>query len=98
MSDPILKIFDPNRTLRLKIDAIWEGLGALLEQNHWSLENPQWHPIGYSSCAVQDYEKQYAKIEKATQSIVFGVELSRNIYIVINLQSLMTPTVKIDFQ
>ena len=73
-SAPILKIFDPNLLTRLKIDASSEGLGAILEQNHGSLENPQWHPIGYLSRALRDYEKRYAQIEKETLSIVFGVE------------------------
>ena len=59
-----LKIVDPNLPARLKIDASFEGLGALLKQNHVSLENPQWHPIGYSSHALRDYEKRYAQIEK----------------------------------
>ena len=73
-SAPILKIFNPNLPTRLKIDASSEGVGALLEQNHGSLENPQWHPIGYSSRALRDYEKRYAQIEKETLSIIFGVE------------------------
>ena len=73
-SAPILKIFDPNLPTRLNINESFEGLGALLEQNDGALENPQWHPIGYSSRALRDYEKRYAKIEKETLSIVFGVE------------------------
>ena len=67
-------MFNPNLKTRLKIDASSKGVGELLEQNHGSLENPQWHPIGYSSRALRDYEKQYAQIEKETFSIVFGVE------------------------
>ena len=38
------------------------------------MNNEKWHPIGYSSRALQDYEKRYAQIEKETLSIVFGVE------------------------
>ena len=73
-STSILKIFDPNLPIRLKIDASSEGVAALLEQNHGLLENPQWHPIGYLSHALSDYEKRYAQIQKETVSIVFGVE------------------------
>ena len=73
-SAPILKIFDPNLPTRLKIDASSKGVGALLEQNHGSLENPQWHPIGYSFRALHDCEKRYTQIEKETLFIVFGVE------------------------
>ena len=67
-------MFNPNLPTRLKIDASSEGVGALLEQNHGSLENPQRRPIGYSSHALRDYEKRYAQIEKETLSIIFGVE------------------------
>ena len=74
MSVPILKIFNPNLPTGLKIDASSEEVGALLDQNHGSLENPQWHPIGYLPRALCDYEKQYAPIEKETLSVVFIVE------------------------
>ena len=73
-SAPILKSFDSNLPTRLKTDASSEGLGALLEQNHGSLENPQWHPVGYSSGALRDYKKRYSQIEKEILSVVFGVE------------------------
>ena len=67
-------MLDPNLPTTLKIHASSEGVGALLEQNYGSLENPQWHPIEYSSRALHDYEKRYAQIEKETLFIVFGVE------------------------
>ena len=38
-SVPILKIFYSNLPTRIKLDASSEGLSALLEQNHGSLEN-----------------------------------------------------------
>ena len=62
-SGPILKIFNPDLPTRLKIDASSGSLG-----------NPKWYPIGYSSIALRDYEKRYAKIEKETLSTVFGVK------------------------
>ena len=61
MSAPILKIFDSNLPLRLKIDPRFERLRALLEQNHGFSENTKWHLIGYSFPALHDYEKQYAQ-------------------------------------
>ena len=73
-SAPILEIFNPNLPKRLNIAASSEGVGALLKQKHGLLENPQWHPIGYSSRALRDYKKWYAQIEKETLCIVFGVE------------------------
>ena len=69
-----LKIFDSNLPTRLKTDASSLGLGAFLEQNYGTVTNEKWHPIGYSSRALRDYEKRYAQIEKETLSIVFGVE------------------------
>ena len=73
-STPCLKIFDSNLPTRLKTDASSVGLGAFLEQNYGTVSNEKWHPIGYSSRALRDYEKRYAQIEKETLSIVFGVE------------------------
>ena len=63
-SAPILKIFDPDLPTRLKIDASSEGLGALLEQNRGSLENPQWHPIGYSSRTLRVMRNDMPKLKK----------------------------------
>ena len=61
MSAPILKIFDSNLPLRLKIDSSYERLRVLLEQNHGFSENTKWHLIGYSFPALHDYEKQYVQ-------------------------------------
>ena len=73
-SAPCLMIFDLNLPTRLKTDASSVGLGAFLEQNYETVINEKWHPIGYSSRALRDYEKRYAQTEKETLSIVFGVE------------------------
>ena len=48
-SDLILKIFDPNLPLRLKIDVSSGVLEALLKQSHVSLKIPKWHPVRYVS-------------------------------------------------
>ena len=73
-TSPCLKFFDPNLPPRLKPDAISEGLGALLEQNHGSEEEQRWHPIAYASRALQPYETRYAQFEKEILSVVFGTE------------------------
>ena len=73
-SAPCLKIFDSKSPTRLKTDASSVGLGAFLKQNHGTVTNEKWHPTGYSSRALRNYEKRYARIEKETLSIVFGVE------------------------
>ena len=69
-SAPCLKIFDSKLTTRLKTDASSVGLGAFLEQNYGTVTNEKWHPFGYTSRALRDYEKR----EKETPFIVFGVE------------------------
>ena len=70
-----LSIFsDPNLQTCLKIDASSEGLGALLEQNHWTLTHLKWYPARYALRLLRDYKKLNAQIEKETFSIVFGVE------------------------
>ena len=74
LSAPIFKIFNPNLSTRLKIDKNFEGLGALLEQIHGSLENPKWHPKGYSSRILRYYEKRNVQMEKETISITFLVK------------------------
>ena len=73
-SAPSLKIFNSNLSARLKTDSSSVALGAFLEQNYGTVTNEKWHPIGYSSRPLRDYEKCYAQIEKETLSIVFGVE------------------------
>ena len=73
-SAPSLKIFDSNLPTRLKTNTSSVGLGAFLEEDNGTVTNEKWHPIGYSSLALRDYEKRYAQIEKETLSIVFGIE------------------------
>ena len=71
---PYLKMVNANLQNRLKIDTRSERLGALLEQNHGTLSHQKWHPIGYASSSLRNYEKRYTQIEKQTLSIVPGVE------------------------
>ena len=73
-SAPCLKIFNSKLPTRLKTDASSVGLGAFSEQNYGTVTNEKWHPIGYSSWALRDYEKLHAQIEKETLSIAFVVE------------------------
>ena len=58
----------------MKIYANLEGLSALQEQKHGTLTYPKWHPVGYASRSLRDYENRYAQIIKETLSIVFGVK------------------------
>ena len=80
-SPPILKFFDPNLPTRLKIDASSEGLGALLEQNHGSLENAQWRPIGYSSRTLRVMRNDMPKLEKTLSLYSFWSRTLPRIFI-----------------
>ena len=56
-SAPCLKILDSKLLARLKTDASSVGLGTFLEENYGTVNNEIWHPTGYSSRALRDYEK-----------------------------------------
>ena len=57
-SAPCLKILDSKLPARLKTDASSVGLGTFLEENYGTVNNEIWHPTGYSSRALRDYEKR----------------------------------------
>ena len=57
-SAPCLKILDSKLPARLKTDASSVGLGTFLEENYGTVNNEKWHPTGYSSRALRDYEKR----------------------------------------
>ncbi|XP_038867865.1 carnosine synthase 1-like [Salvelinus namaycush] len=61
---PILAYYDPNKELRLQVDASKYGLGAVLLQ--------EGKPIGYASKSLTDCEINYAQIEKELYAILFG--------------------------
>ena len=63
-----LKLIGPNLPLRLKIDVKNQGLEALFEQNQGLVESPKWHPIGYSSRTLRDYEKAFTQFERVVDS------------------------------
>ena len=54
-----LKIFNPNLQTTLKLDAISEGLGAILEQDHGTLAYPKWYLVAFASGSLRDNEKCY---------------------------------------
>ena len=64
----VLKMIDPNFSLRLKIDVESEGLEPLFQQNQGSLGSQKLHPIGYSSHDLRDYKKWFAYIERTAGS------------------------------
>ena len=65
-SPPLLKYYEPDKSLILQCDASEKGLGASLLQDG--------KPIAYASRALTTTETNYAQIEKELLAIVFGVE------------------------
>ncbi|XP_038844475.1 aspartate beta-hydroxylase domain-containing protein 2 [Salvelinus namaycush] len=63
---PILAYYDPDKELRLQVDASKYGLGAVLLQ--------EGKPIGYASKSLTDCEINYAQIEKELYAILFGYQ------------------------
>ena len=63
---PLLKYYEPDKTLRLQCDASEKGLGASLMQDG--------RQIAYASRALTSTETNYAQIEKELLAIVFGAE------------------------
>ena len=60
----MLAYFDPDKDLRLQVDASKYGLGAVLLQDG--------KPIAYASKSLSETEINYAQIEKELFAIVFG--------------------------
>ncbi len=59
---PVLKFFDPSKSVEIFCDASSSGLGAVLLQDD--------HPVAFSSRSLTDTETRYSQIEKEMLSIV----------------------------
>ena len=64
---PILKYYDPNKEMKLSVDASKYGLGAVLLQKY----EEDWAPVAYGSRSLTRSEMNYAQIEKETLAILF---------------------------
>ena len=53
---PCRKIFNSKLPTCSKTDANSVGLGRFLEQNYGTINNENWHPIGYSLQTLWDYK------------------------------------------
>ena len=62
---PVLRYYDPNKSLVIQCDASEKGMGAAL---------PQGQPLAYISCVLTDTETRYAQIEKELLAIVYACE------------------------
>ena len=67
---PVLKFYDPKKSIKIATDASKVGLGAVLQQYH---EN-KWLQVAYASRAVSDCESRYAPIELETLAVTFACE------------------------
>ena len=61
---PVLTYFNPDKPVRISVDASSKGMGAVLLQEN--------HPIAYVSKALTNTQRNYAQIEKEMLAIVFG--------------------------
>ena len=67
---PVLQYYNPNLLTQLCSDSSRIGLGAMIEQE----VEEEWHPVAFSSRALNTSEQNYAQIEHETLSVVFGCE------------------------
>ncbi|KAJ3650090.1 hypothetical protein Zmor_021798 [Zophobas morio] len=65
-TEPLLKFYDPNKSLVLSVDASRDGLGAALLQ--------EGAPIAYASRSLNICQRCYAQIEKEMLAIVYGAK------------------------
>ena len=63
---PVLRYYDPNKSLVIQCDASEKGMGAALLQ--------EGQPLAYISHALTDTETQYAQIEKELLAVVYACE------------------------
>lgn len=61
---PVLSYFDPEKELRLQVDASKSGLGAVMLQDS--------KPVAYASKSLNSTEENYAQIEKELYAVLFG--------------------------
>jgi len=64
ISEPVLQYYDSKLPLTLSVDALKDGLGAVLFQNNL--------PVIYASKSLTESQKKYAQIEKEALGIAFG--------------------------
>ena len=63
---PILKYFEPSKTVTISVDASSKGMGAVLLQEN--------KPCAFSSRALTPTQMRYAQIEKELLAVCFGTQ------------------------
>ncbi len=70
MTQPVLKVADPEQPFILQTDVSEYGLGAVLSQED---ENGEEHPVAYASQKPFPREMNYSVIEKKCLAIVWAL-------------------------
>ena len=91
---PILKYYDPNKEMKLSVDASKYGLGAVLLQKY----EEDWAPVAYGSRSLTRSEMNYAQIEKETLAILLAATSLISTFM--GLSSLLNLTInpRVNFQ
>ena len=63
---PVLKYFDPDKPVKISVDASSKGMGAVLLQDQT--------PVAYASKSLTSTQQNYAQIEKEMLAICFGCQ------------------------
>jgi len=70
MSNPVLKLFDPTKPIRIETDASDLAVGACLCQEY----DKKWHPVAYYSRKLSPAEQNYDIHDKELLAIVAALE------------------------
>jgi len=70
MSNPVLKLFDPTKPIRIETDASDLAVGACLSQEY----DKKWHPVAYYSRKLSPAEQNYDIHDKELLAIVAALQ------------------------
>ena len=66
----VLKVYDPELPVQVKLDASGTAVGAVLEQQHGNI----WHPVEYFSKRLNDTESRYSSTEYEMLGCILAME------------------------
>lgn len=65
-ASPVLRVFDPNKPIKIQTDSSKDGVGSVLLQNN--------QPVAYASRTLSKSEQKWSQIEKELLAVVFACE------------------------